>query len=102
MVALRTKLAAVMEALVHAAVAELKKLVEGSFSPDKLPSDTWETMVRIIPRSEKCLCLVKTDYGGHHIGFVLMKMVIWRMSDAFIRCSLLPSWRLWGTRLLGR
>lgn len=50
MAALHTKLAAVMEAMVHAAVAELKKLVEGgSFFPDKLPSDTWETMVRIVP-----------------------------------------------------
>lgn len=53
MAALHTKLAAVMEAMVHAAVAELKKLVDGgSFCPDKLPSDTWETMVRVVPESE--------------------------------------------------
>lgn len=61
MAALHARLAAVMEALVLAAVAELKKLVEArlepefsvhtgageeSLLPEKLPAGTWETMVR--------------------------------------------------------
>lgn len=56
MAALRTRLAAVMEALVHAAVAQLQRLVESSSAPQvqvqvqteagRVPSDTWETTVR--------------------------------------------------------
>lgn len=60
MAALHARLAAVMEALVLAAVAELKKLVEARLVPefcrtgageepllsDKLPAGTWETVVR--------------------------------------------------------
>lgn len=61
MAALHARLAAVMEALVLAAVAELKKLVEARWAPEfsvrtgageesllseKLPAETWETMVR--------------------------------------------------------
>lgn len=50
MAALHARLAAVMEALVLAAVAELKRLVEARVTPEflsgKLPADTWETMVR--------------------------------------------------------
>lgn len=63
---LHTQLAAVVESLVHAAVAELKKLVEGSSAlllslggrngrgtgeeqalPDRLQDDTQDKMVRI-------------------------------------------------------
>lgn len=58
MAALRTRLAAVMEALVHAAVAQLQRLVESSSAPQvqlqlqvqteagRVPSDTWKTTVR--------------------------------------------------------
>lgn len=78
MAALHTKLAAVMEAMVHAAVAELKKLVEGgSLFPDRLPSDTWETMVRVVPRP----AAVSLE-AFHHVSVELMTAAsLWELTD---------------------
>lgn len=79
MAALHARLAAVMETLVLAAVAELKKLVEARWAPEfsvrtgageesllseKLPAETWETMVRKVKAAAECsgfICLF------HHI-----------------------------------
>lgn len=78
MAAVHARLAAVVEALVLAAVAELKKLVEARLAPefsvrtgageeallsDKRPADTWETMVRKIKAGAAAGML------GFHLSF---------------------------------
>lgn len=51
---LHTQLAAVMESLVHAAVAELKKLVEAGEEPTVLARERTESRERMV-RSGDCL-----------------------------------------------
>lgn len=89
MAALHARLAAVMEALVLAAVAELKKLVEARLAPevsfrtgpgeesllsDKHPAYTWETMVR----------KVKAGAAAGMMTFCLFYQIILCLSETLV------------------
>lgn len=122
MAAVHARLAAVMEALVLAAVAELKKLLDARLGPELsvrpgAGGDSRETMVRkvgvaALAASFLSFLLFKWSSGqmqpeqpeGGPAAACLGKVTpLWRlMSAASIRCSLLPSWRRWGTKLWER
>lgn len=84
MAALHARLAAVMEALVLAAVAELKKLLEARWAPEfsvrpgpgeeallseKLPAETWETMVRKV-KAAAGMFRFYSSFPSHYCLFI--------------------------------